>query len=68
MSEANTKLTINVGVYFKTQEFRKLRNQFQISRGEKINVVLIFDPKCLAKILMVNQLPVFHRKMDGKKI
>lgn len=68
MSEANTKLTINVGVYFKTQEFRKLRNQFQILRGEKIDVVLIFDPKCLAKILMVNQLPVFHRKMDGKKI
>lgn len=45
-----------------------MRNQFQISRGEKIDVVLIFDPKCLAKILMVNQLPVFHRKMNKIKI
>lgn len=29
-----------------------------------MDVVLIFDPKCLAKILMVNQLPVFHRKHE----
>lgn len=43
MSEANRKLTINVGVHFKTQEFRKLRNQFQVSNLKRRKDVCCFD-------------------------